>query len=490
MLLNHDAKLDSSRKFGLTKHMSINVAHATQTPLQHVNQTQSDASSIVQPTIISQFSDSCGGFHGVRLFGCGKGGKFGGKFKVQYQICFKTGHDVNICYHRHSSMMPPLMSTPWNNTAPTHIPAWNQWTNSNIPQYMASTNQNQWLVPQCIPATDSGATHYITNNADFLTKSSTLPGTDQALLENGQGLPITSIGSACFACPHTTHTYLTLWQSTLFLMPLLMFLVPLHLQVILLILCGIIDWGIPIMKLLSENSCNLEVVDEVEAQHRPAGIDLCPGYLLQVVSRFDLDQVASLFQLGVFLCRYKPLQPESLTIVCFGASRFSIDYDVAVFNGCKNVGNVVGWRYNERPNITSSFLAVELTCEKRLNPLEFLSIRKGYGFLDVGSVVVFDTLLRHSLGSNAEWLVAHDVGSVLVQMRLGDCGFMTLGLCNAWNLSYDLICSFDMLLDNSACVWLLGHEHMKDDVGTNGLQHDIEIESNLSYGIGLTLKLV
>ncbi|KAI5436368.1 hypothetical protein KIW84_022733 [Lathyrus oleraceus] len=42
-------------------------------------------------------------------------------------------------------------------------------------------------------------------------------------------------------------------------------------------------------------SCNLEVVDaafededEHEAQHMPAGIDSGPGYLLQVVSRFDL----------------------------------------------------------------------------------------------------------------------------------------------------------------------------------------------------------
>lgn len=61
----------------------------------------------------------------------------------------------------------------------------------------------------------------------------------------------------------------------------------------------------------SESSCNLGVVDaafededEVKARHRPSSIDLCPGYLLQVVSRFDLAQVASLFHIGVFLCRY------------------------------------------------------------------------------------------------------------------------------------------------------------------------------------------
>ncbi|KAI5417619.1 hypothetical protein KIW84_042295 [Lathyrus oleraceus] len=36
---------------------------------------------------------------------------------------------------------------------------------------------------------------------------------------------------------------------------------------------------------------------------------------------------------------------------------------------------------------------------------------------------------------------------------------------------------------------LLGHEHMKDDVGTKGLQRDIESGSNLSCGIGLKLGL-
>ncbi|KAI5410496.1 hypothetical protein KIW84_055851 [Lathyrus oleraceus] len=45
----------------------------------------------------------------------------------------------------------------------------------------------------------------------------------------------------------------------------------------------------------SENSSNLEVVDpafedEVEARPRPVGTDICPGYLLQVVSHFDLAQ--------------------------------------------------------------------------------------------------------------------------------------------------------------------------------------------------------
>ena len=47
----------------------------------------------------------------------------------------------------------------------------------------------------------------------------------------------------------------------------------------------------------------------------------------------------------------------------------------------------------------------------------------------------------------------------------------------------------DIFWPHSCFVRLLGHEHMKDDVGTKGLQHDIEIGSNLSYGIGLKLGL-
>lgn len=44
---------------------------------------------------------------------------------------------------------------------------------------------------------------------DYLSKSLSLPGTDQVLLGNGR-LPIFSIGSAQFCSPHKAHTTLTL----------------------------------------------------------------------------------------------------------------------------------------------------------------------------------------------------------------------------------------------------------------------------------------
>lgn len=39
MLLDHQAKLDRSRKIGFTEPLSINVTQATRTPLQPVNQS-------------------------------------------------------------------------------------------------------------------------------------------------------------------------------------------------------------------------------------------------------------------------------------------------------------------------------------------------------------------------------------------------------------------------------------------------------------------
>lgn len=109
------------------------------------------------------------------------------------------------------------------------------------PQPLSTTGQNQWLPPALrgpppgftprlayqpqahltgtgfeIPIEvsqhtqswypDTGATLHVTNNVDYLSESIALPGTDQVLLGNGQGLPITSIGTAYLSSPHTSHT--------------------------------------------------------------------------------------------------------------------------------------------------------------------------------------------------------------------------------------------------------------------------------------------
>lgn len=90
------------------------------------------------------FSETRGGFHGGFNFNRGICGIFWGRFKVQYQICFKYGHDVRICYHKHLSMMPII----WNNYLNIHMqmPKCNLWPNSHI-QIMPIASLNQWLTP-------------------------------------------------------------------------------------------------------------------------------------------------------------------------------------------------------------------------------------------------------------------------------------------------------------------------------------------------------
>lgn len=88
---------------------------------------------------------------------------------------------------------------------PTHHPqAYLTGTGPGVDNHSLFGQVNQRRFP------DSGETHHVTNSVDYLSESVTLPGTDQVLLGNGQGLPITSIGSAHFTSPYTTHTHLTL----------------------------------------------------------------------------------------------------------------------------------------------------------------------------------------------------------------------------------------------------------------------------------------
>lgn len=64
---------------------------------------------------------------------------------------------------------------------------------------------------------DSGATHHVTNNSEFLLDGVNLPGSDQVLLGNGQGLSITSIGHTLLHSRHKNHTQFTL--NSLLLVP-------------------------------------------------------------------------------------------------------------------------------------------------------------------------------------------------------------------------------------------------------------------------------
>lgn len=101
MLLPHEAKLDKSKKTTLTEPLSINITQANLPTPQSTNQCNFDSSNVSQFNAMSSLCESRGGFHGGRNFNRG-GGRFGGRFIVQCQICFKHGHGGSICYHRHS----------------------------------------------------------------------------------------------------------------------------------------------------------------------------------------------------------------------------------------------------------------------------------------------------------------------------------------------------------------------------------------------------
>lgn len=97
---------------------------------------------------MSKFIDPRGGLS----FEHGRGGIFGGRFKVQCQIYFKIGHDSSVCYHRHTSVMPSMITSPCNYFSPSSRPSWNQWTNPNLSQSvpvstMVVLNHNRWLAP-------------------------------------------------------------------------------------------------------------------------------------------------------------------------------------------------------------------------------------------------------------------------------------------------------------------------------------------------------
>lgn len=75
---------------------------------------------------------------------------------------------------------------------------------------VSSRNDQAWYP-------DSGATNHVTHNPNNLLDSISLPGTDQVLLGNGQGLSIHSIGNTIFTSTHSPHTTLTL--NNLLLVP-------------------------------------------------------------------------------------------------------------------------------------------------------------------------------------------------------------------------------------------------------------------------------
>lgn len=108
---SHEAKLDRAKKTILTEPLSVNVAQVMPPASQSLSQVNSDSTNASQFGSMTNFTENRGGFCGGRTFNRGRGGRFGGRFKVQCQICSKQGHDASVCYHRHSPLMPSV----WNN---------------------------------------------------------------------------------------------------------------------------------------------------------------------------------------------------------------------------------------------------------------------------------------------------------------------------------------------------------------------------------------
>lgn len=81
----------------------------------------------------------------------------GGLGRVQCQICYKTEHEASVCYHRHSSPMPPTMSNQWSYSPQTQwphaAPAQSHWTrpNPNTWQRPNAPGSNQWPTASAQP---------------------------------------------------------------------------------------------------------------------------------------------------------------------------------------------------------------------------------------------------------------------------------------------------------------------------------------------------
>lgn len=89
---------------------------------------------------VAQFPDNRDGFLGYWNFNRGTGADL----ELGPKCNAKPDHDVSMCYHRHSSLMPTM----WNNYQQSHWqrPNWNQW-NNNFMSARQTYNSNQWRAP-------------------------------------------------------------------------------------------------------------------------------------------------------------------------------------------------------------------------------------------------------------------------------------------------------------------------------------------------------
>ena len=153
------------------------------------------------------------------------------------QICHKTGHAADEWWHRYDDNPQP---------SPRHFgrgrsfgskaaytanfdPFINYITPSTKEQYIAPYSGYNLLSYSSNPSTDTvipkaylnnyegpadegwyldnGATHHLTNNMANMNVREEFRGSDQLVIGNGQGLPITHIGNACFTYKKSNVAY-------------------------------------------------------------------------------------------------------------------------------------------------------------------------------------------------------------------------------------------------------------------------------------------
>ncbi|KAI5403411.1 hypothetical protein KIW84_050837 [Lathyrus oleraceus] len=202
MLLSYEAKLEKAKKNVLAEPISINVAQAASTTPSSSTQVSQDPSTLAQFRVVPNFGESRGGFRGSRGFQRGRGDMFGGKFKIQCQICIKNGHDASVCYHRHTSMMPTM----WQSTPPNQWPApllrgpppgFSQKPTQQPQAYLtgAATKDNSEVVLKVV-----------LNKDDLYSLHSLLPSVPIASINNIiRELPAQCSQDPVLACPHTHH---------------------------------------------------------------------------------------------------------------------------------------------------------------------------------------------------------------------------------------------------------------------------------------------
>jgi len=106
---------------------------------------------------------------------------------ITCQICKKTGHSVEHCWHRYDQSASQSPSAHFSQLSISE----NASSTASLLGAPSSVDDPLWYP-------DSGATHHITNNSSVYSDKQPYDGTDLVKMGNGKGLFISHIGSANF----------------------------------------------------------------------------------------------------------------------------------------------------------------------------------------------------------------------------------------------------------------------------------------------------